>query len=123
MNTQDLSRCYQVLEIDERTLYVEIKLAYRDLVKIWHPDRFAHDVRLQEKCEKRTRDINYAYRQLNAYFKLSSSIENKPVQNAASNPMPAGRAGETLVLKPGMPEGPLGIRDRSWKAYYRSAIR
>lgn len=42
----------------------ETKEAYRDLVKVWHPDRFGNDVRLREKAEIRLRLINEAYRLL-----------------------------------------------------------
>jgi hypothetical protein len=40
---------------------VEIKGAYRDLVKVWHPDRFGSDPRLREKAENKLKQINEAY--------------------------------------------------------------
>ena len=40
---------------------VEIKGAYRDLVKVWHPDRFGSDPRLREKAEDKLKQINEAY--------------------------------------------------------------
>jgi hypothetical protein len=43
---------------------VEIKEAYRDLVKVWHPDRFGSDPRLRQKAEDKLRQINDAYRVL-----------------------------------------------------------
>jgi hypothetical protein len=42
----------------------EIKEAYRDLVKVWHPDRFGNDLRLREKAELQLKSINEAYRVL-----------------------------------------------------------
>ena len=39
----------------------EIKQAYRDLVKVWHPDRFAADPRLRAKAEEHLKQINAAY--------------------------------------------------------------
>jgi curved DNA-binding protein CbpA len=44
----------------------EIKQAYRDLVKVWHPDRFDSDARLRAKAEDRLKQINAAYRALEA---------------------------------------------------------
>src|SRR5438477_5291542 len=40
---------------------LEIKGAYRDLVKVWHPDRFGSDPRLREKAEDKLKQINEAY--------------------------------------------------------------
>lgn len=42
----------------------EIKQAYRDLVKVWHPDRFGSDARLRAKAEDHLKQINAAYRSL-----------------------------------------------------------
>jgi hypothetical protein len=39
----------------------ELKAAYRDLAKVWHPDRFLHDPRLQEKAQEKLKEINEAY--------------------------------------------------------------
>ena len=43
---------------------VEIKEAYRDMVKVWHPDRFGSDGRLRLKAEDKLKQINDAYRVL-----------------------------------------------------------
>jgi hypothetical protein len=44
-----------------------IKDAYRDLVRVWHPDRFGSDARLRAKAEDRVRELNAAFEQLRAY--------------------------------------------------------
>jgi curved DNA-binding protein CbpA len=52
----------------------EIKEAYRDLVKVWHPDRFATDLRLREKAEFQIKLINEAYRVLQAKSDANSGV-------------------------------------------------
>ncbi|HEX7174606.1 MAG TPA: J domain-containing protein, partial [Pyrinomonadaceae bacterium] len=44
----------------------ELKNAYRDLAKVWHPDRFAHDPRLQQKAQEKLKEINEAYEAINS---------------------------------------------------------
>jgi curved DNA-binding protein CbpA len=53
-----------VLALRPGATSVEIKEAYRDLVKVWHPDRFGSDARLREKAEDKLKEINKAYRVL-----------------------------------------------------------
>lgn len=54
------------LEIGEHSTPAEIKAAYRDLVKVWHPDRFGDDARLRQRADERLQRINEAYRRLEA---------------------------------------------------------
>jgi hypothetical protein len=50
-----------VLALRPGATLTEIKEAYRDLVKVWHPDRFGSDPRLREKAEDKLKQINKAY--------------------------------------------------------------
>jgi hypothetical protein len=59
-----LDEALDVLALRPGATPAEIKGAYRDLVKVWHPDRFGSDVRLREKAEVKLKEINEAYRLL-----------------------------------------------------------
>ena len=50
-----------VLALRPGATSVEIKEAYRDLVKVWHPDRFGSDARLRQKAEEKLKQLNQAY--------------------------------------------------------------
>lgn len=63
----DTGRCYEILELKPDASQEEIKQAYRDLVKVWHPDRFSHDPRLQQKAQEKLKEINEAYEQLQSF--------------------------------------------------------
>jgi curved DNA-binding protein CbpA len=55
---------YGVLELKPEASPEEIKKAYRDLVKVWHPDRFGNDPALQHKAQEKLKEINAAYERL-----------------------------------------------------------
>ena len=50
-----------VLALRPGATLAEIKEAYRDLVKVWHPDRFGSDPGLRQKAEDKLKQINQAY--------------------------------------------------------------
>ena len=53
---------YRILEIEPGASLEQIRQAYNDQTKVWHPDRFADDIRLQKKAEEKLKQINLAYR-------------------------------------------------------------
>ncbi|HET9525950.1 MAG TPA: J domain-containing protein [Pyrinomonadaceae bacterium] len=55
---------YDVLGVKPGVSDRELKAAHRDLTKVWHPDRFGHDPRLQDKAQEKLKEINEAYEQL-----------------------------------------------------------
>lgn len=57
-------RCLELLGLRPGASVQEIKAAYRDMAKVWHPDRFAQDPRLQEKAQNKLKEINEAYETL-----------------------------------------------------------
>ncbi|HXC72256.1 MAG TPA: J domain-containing protein [Pyrinomonadaceae bacterium] len=62
----DLSKAYEVLGVKPGVSMRELKAAHRDLAKVWHPDRFLHDPRLQGKAQEKLKEINEAYEQISS---------------------------------------------------------
>jgi hypothetical protein len=60
----ELIKYYELLGVAPGASMQELKTAHRDLAKVWHPDRFAHDPRLQQKAQEKLKEINEAYDQL-----------------------------------------------------------
>ncbi len=78
----DIYRAYEVLGLMPGASQEEIKQAYRQLVKIWHPDGFTDAVKKQ-KAEERIKIINAAYRKLKSD---ASSFVNPPSRNPPTKP-------------------------------------
>ncbi len=60
----ELHNYYNLLGLSPGASSEELKTAHRDLAKVWHPDRFPHDPRLQEKAQEKLKEINRAYDRL-----------------------------------------------------------
>ena len=58
---------YEILEISSQATWPEIKQAYQDRIRQYHPDRLADMApELQEIAQQRSAEINAAYEKLKA---------------------------------------------------------
>ena len=62
-----IDRSYRVLGLPPGASKDEIKRAHRDLVQVWHPDRFGDNDRLRAKAERNLQRINEAFGRLKTY--------------------------------------------------------
>jgi hypothetical protein len=98
----DLSQSLRILELEGPVPEDELKRAYRDLVKVWHPDRFEHDEKLRQLAEKKLREINGAYEILLANLFAESpavpdaTASSPPPPTPAENP-PAAASKRSIV--------------------------
>ncbi len=72
----DIRKSLEILEVNHQVTMDEAKQAYKDLVNVWHPDRFNESPRLRERAEKKLQEINLAYETLETY--LVSKEARKP---------------------------------------------
>jgi len=77
----NLENYYEMLGLKLNASMEEIREAYRDLVNVWHPDRFSHNPRLQKKAQEKLKDINEAYERLESYLLRDSAQGSEQEQD------------------------------------------
>ena len=101
------SRDHEVLEVEATASFEEIKQAYRDLVNVWHPDRFGHSPRLREKAERKLKRINLAF------SRLTSAMLCAPHPAPGTPPPPGSRAPRSHAASAGRGGGSRPRRETS----------
>ena len=74
----DIERYFKILGLNMWATAKEVKEAYMDLVKVWHPDRFANDPKLSSKAQEKLKEINEAYRIIKDFFENPSKYQPAP---------------------------------------------
>lgn len=77
MNRDDLARFLNLFELKRDFTSEELNVAYKDLVQIWHPDRFAQNDRLKQRAENKLTEINEANIILRDYLASKSKIKTE----------------------------------------------
>jgi hypothetical protein len=85
----DVFEWYRILEVRPGASADEIKEAYLDLVKVWHPDRLQDEhPRLRHKAEEKLKQLNLAYTGLAEHVSQSrdfaAGLTGEPPEAAAS---------------------------------------
>ena len=71
----DFQRCCDVLDLTPPVAVADLKEAYKDLVQVWHPDRFAHNPRLRLRAEEKIKMINLAYETLDRFLSQQQACQ------------------------------------------------
>lgn len=62
-----IKACLRILKLENAEDRDQVHRAYRQQVKRWHPDQFAHQPAIRAQAEERLKRINYAYSILKDY--------------------------------------------------------
>jgi hypothetical protein len=83
----EMDKYYQILGLNPGASEEEIKQTYKDLVNVWHPDRFSNP-RLKEKANEKLKEINEAYDKLKSYIAGNSKRYASSEDYGKSQPPP-----------------------------------
>src|SRR5262245_36955609 len=95
---------YRILEVEPGASLAEIKRSYRELAKVWHPDRFPNDIRLQRKAQEKLKQINLAYERICGRGGRQPPRQSRPT--ASSPPPPPRTATRPADTSSGDPSRP-----------------
>ena len=111
--SSSIKKYFQVLGVSQHARLEEVKQAYRDLVNVWHPDRFPDNDRLKNKATEKLKEINVAYEEILSFYEQKNAPEDVHSNVSMS-------AEETVVEPPPFPAGSKSPasgenRSRMWK--------
>ncbi|BBD67298.1 heat shock protein DnaJ domain-containing protein [Nostoc commune NIES-4072] len=81
----DINHAYEILGLEPGASQAQLKRAYRQLVKIWHPDRFLEQKQKQE-AEEKIKSINSAYNKLKSESPSEPPISENLSSSSRKNP-------------------------------------
>ena len=64
----NIRKSFEILEIGADATEDEARQAYKDIVAVWHPDRFSHNPRLKKKAEEKLKEANLAFETVQIFF-------------------------------------------------------
>lgn len=100
-----LQESFAILEIPGTASLQDARLSYKDLVRIWHPDRFQTDERLRRRCEEKIKRINAAFAAVETAL-ASAAPWQTPQARTPRPPQPES------PLQPVLLRGKWGFADR-----------
>jgi DnaJ-like protein len=73
---EELAEHYRILDLSLGAPKDAVKGAYRELVKVWHPDRFAHDSALQARANEKLRLLNEAFSVISRSWEVAEESQS-----------------------------------------------
>jgi nucleotide-binding universal stress UspA family protein len=73
MSDRKIERFLDLFDLESNFSDEELKIAYKDLVQVWHPDKYSNNERLKSRAETKIRLINEAYGTLSGLLNARSA--------------------------------------------------
>jgi len=81
----DTTKYFEVLGLRPQASLDSVREAYRDLVKVWHPDMYTHNPKLQAKTQEKLKEINEAYSELQNFLTESHNYHEAKQSGRVDN--------------------------------------
>lgn len=90
-NNMNIDESIELFGLNRNFTKAQLQQAYRDLVQVWHPDRYSYNQRLQRKAEAKLKGINNAYELLQKVLDSSNTESGKEASRRSTH----SKRGET----------------------------
>jgi hypothetical protein len=100
--TEEIRESYRKLEVETGAPLEAVKEAYRELMKVWHPDRFPNDPKFQRKATEKTKALNEAFHRITAHLAwdhAESRADARTAQEEIRQARAAGRRWQDTYLR------------------------
>jgi hypothetical protein len=107
--TRDVRWAYEVLGLPLGAAPDEVRQKHRDLITVWHPDRFQNNPRLRDQANKKAQEINAAFaliRDLKQQRPSTPPTHTPPPQPPPTPPHAAAGSEQTKTSQTVPPPGP-----------------
>lgn len=111
----DVERYYRTLDLSPGASQEDIHQSYKDLVLVWHPDRFASLPRLRQKAQCKLQEINEAHEQLRSLKEKPSPKASQPHPTYTPSPTPPAQSNVQDFYKPGVSKTGRGENKRGFE--------
>lgn len=66
---ESLEQYYETLGLKPGASLEQLRQAYKEMIQVWHPDRFPNNPDLREKAEQKMREINAAFQFIQSHLR------------------------------------------------------
>jgi nucleotide-binding universal stress UspA family protein len=87
----DIDQSLGLFELHKNFTLEELDQSHKDLVQVWHPDKYANNPRLQKRADEKLKEINSAYGLLKEFLSKSEFSSGKSNRNQGSLPHSTGK--------------------------------
>ena len=117
------TEAYRTLDLEPGADLGSVRQAYRLLVKVWHPDRFANDPKLQAFSDEKLKDINASYEAIVAYLARGWEENTPQKPDAGPKPTPGSTLSASGMYKSGLERFYAGDRQGAEQLFLEAAER
>jgi curved DNA-binding protein CbpA len=80
-----IDECYRLLDLTSNATIEELKTARKELLQVWHPDKFPPNSKLAQRALEKSKQINDAYDKLVNYLKTGQYKQSSQSRKQQTN--------------------------------------